>query len=200
MNKIDFYIVALPKADDIEKLNKLRNYFYVNNFRYANKPNKSDAHITLAQGICEEFQIDSLRSIFESSIKNWKPFKVSYTRITSDKRGPVPGKCEYENAWVALLFDDQRLRKLSEQIDSVLDEQKMSVTSEYVSKIVTDLYSGENLNREVIANHINLCNYCRPEKAKEAVALIENKAPKEITIDRIAYRMADASLAWIIDI
>lgn len=200
MDKLDFHIVALPKAGDLKKLNELRDYFYLNDFRYTNKPNKSDAHLTLAQGTCEGQQVEELKAQSELALKNWEPFKINYTKITSDRRGPVTGKCEHDNCWVALLFDDEILKSLSKEIDSVLRGQNYSTTTEYSSKIISELYNGRELQREVIANHINLCNHCRPEKAEEAVKLIEESVPKEITLDRVAFRRTDATLSWIIDL
>jgi hypothetical protein len=200
VDKLGFHIVALPRQDILNKLNDLRDYFYLNNFRFTNKPNKSDAHITLVQGTCEKSQIEELKVHFEHTLDNWKPFQVSYTKVTSDRRGPVADKCEYDNCWVALLFDDEDLKRLGREADSVLREQNVSTTAEYTSKILSGLYIGRELQRDVIANHINLCNHCRPEKASEVVELIEKVVPKDIAIDRIAFRRTDATLSWVIDL
>lgn len=200
MNKVDFHIVALPKSEDLRKLNDLRNYFYSNSFRFSNEPTKSDTHITLAQGSCNKTQIPDLKERIMRELTTCKPFNISYTRVTKDERMPVAGKCNFSSYWIALLFDDKNLKRLGKEIDTILKEKGMSTTAEYISKILSDLHKGQKLQKEVIANHINLCNYCRPEKADEAVELIVKSVTKEITIDRIAFRRTDASLSWIIDI
>jgi hypothetical protein len=41
---------------------------------------------------------------------------------------------------------------------------------------------------DCIANHINLCNRCRPEKVAEAKVYIAERIPPQITFDRLIVR------------
>ncbi|MFA5776684.1 MAG: hypothetical protein WC988_03985 [Patescibacteria group bacterium] len=40
----------------------IRDYFYLNSSRYKNKPNASDAHLSLAEGRCKAEKVDRLRA------------------------------------------------------------------------------------------------------------------------------------------
>ena len=46
---MSYTIVALPKDEYLIKLNTIKNYFYLNNFRYTIKTCQENAHITLLQ-------------------------------------------------------------------------------------------------------------------------------------------------------
>ncbi len=199
MENIKFTIVSLPSEPTFSTLNLLKSYFYLNDFRFKNKPNNSVVHLTLCEGSCLENQIKEIEGLVFTEIKNSQPITSNYKRVTADIRGPVKDKCDFENAWISILFDDENLLNLSNRIDDILKKLNVSSTSEYIKKILENV---ENTNKNnVIANHINICNYARPEKALEAKEKIESSIKKEIVFDKIAFRYDNTGeLAWILDL
>ncbi|MFA5776683.1 MAG: hypothetical protein WC988_03980 [Patescibacteria group bacterium] len=57
---------------------------------------------------------------------------------------------------------------MSQSIDGFLKDTGKSTTAEYISRIRDGIHKGNASKDGVIANHINLCNYCRPEKSNDA--------------------------------
>ena len=46
---MSYTVVALPEDSYLKQLNAIKNFFYLNNFRYTIKPCQENAHITLLQ-------------------------------------------------------------------------------------------------------------------------------------------------------
>lgn len=199
MNQIKFAIIAIPEITILTKLNNLKKYFYTNSFRYENKSNITDVHVTLASGICDETDIENIKKGISKTIKKYKPIKTKYLNVTNERRGPVQGKCEFDNVWVAFLFDDPLLKKLAIDIDSYLVSKDISITEEYINSIKS-FYNNKIDKEFIIANHMNLCNYCRPEKSEEAKRLIEKIMLSEIIFDHVALRLKSGSHAWEISL
>ncbi len=193
-------IVALPEKNTLGALNELKNYFGTLGFTYKNKASTSDVHLSLAEVLCDLGDVEVMRTELAKAVADVAPISSKYTEIMNEKRGPIPGKCEYENCWVAVLFEDAGLQDLSAVVDACLVSLGKSTTGEYISRIQDGIYHGNNTTETVIANHMNLCNYCRPEKSEEAREMIIRSIPPEITFDRIALRLPDGSHAWEIDL
>lgn len=127
-------------------------------------------------------------------ISDIQPFEVSYTEITNFSRKPN-NKCPYEYRWVALLFNDYNLKNFAIKSNALLKSLNLYATDMYFTHI-KDVDPG--VTKEEIANHMHMCNYCRPDKAEEAVKIVREKVPQNFTVDKVAYRNADGSLGWVL--
>jgi hypothetical protein len=200
MAKIKFTIVALPEKSQLETLNTLRNNFYTNDFRYKNKTNTSDAHLSLAEGICNEEDISKVKEVVSTVIREFKPISTKYLKVTNDLRGPIEGKCEYDNAWISILFESDELQTLSKAIDLALKQLGISTTEEYIKNIHEGIFANKVKPSTVIANHINICNYCRPKMANEAQQLVKQKIPQTFIFNRIGFRYKSGQHAWELEL
>ena len=54
--------------------------------------------------------------------------------------------------------------------------------------------------RGVVADHLNICNYCLPKRADEAHSLIINTVPKKFWIEKIAFRCTNGVHAWELEL
>lgn len=199
MEPIKFTIIALPSEPTFSVLNSLKSFLYLNNFRFKNKPNNSVVHLTLCEGKCSEAEIDQLNKLISIELKGVNQIVCKYERVTADTRGPVKDKCEFDNSWVSILFNNDLLKKLSLDIDNILIKSNVSTTSEYIERILENVENTDKSN--VIANHMNICNYAKPDKAVEAKEMIVSKIPQEIIFDRVAFRYdTTGELAWIISL
>jgi hypothetical protein len=51
-----------------------------------------------------------------------------------------------------------------------------------------------------LANHMNICNYAKSEKAQEIVRLSTQRMPKMMSIDKVALRNFNGRNEWIIQL
>jgi len=93
-----------------------------------------------------------------------------------------------------LVFDDSRLQTLSKALDEWLVQEKLSDTSNYIGEVTSVI--APNKTRGVVADHLNICNYCLPERADEACSLILNTIPKKFMVEKVAFRCANGVHAW----
>lgn len=193
-----FTIVALPEESELSALNEIRNYLYTNNFRYVSKPNTSDVHISLTQAKLSSGMINRLKADIQKELIQTKSFQITVTQITSELRPPSE-KCPKGHGWVALLFDDDQLWDLHIHLRQVLQESRCDDTQDYINSIMSLV---PKLNpRDCIANHLNLANYCRPERTEAAAKYVQDYAPTIIPIDRIALRRKiDGLTVWTINL
>jgi hypothetical protein len=197
----EFTIVALPEEKTLQRLNDVRKKFYSEGFRYIDKPSESDAHITLASGVSNYDVFEKIKTDLTTLLKEYKSFSISWANIVNETT-PPNSKCKFAYNWVALIFDDQSLRDFSNEINFYLQNQNISQTDRYVKNIENINFSRKSTIETYgdIANHMNLCNYCKPEKATEAENIINEKIPKTFLIDRIALRLKDGRHAWEINL
>jgi hypothetical protein len=191
-----YHIVALPDDNNLKKLNLIRHYLYTNGFRYDNNAPKNDVHITLCQINTENSKL--VLEDFKQSIerKGFKKFNVKYDHITNKLKEP---NIMYPlgNSWIALFFKDDNLKDLAKELDTVLKILTISATEDYIAPFRTDI---DQDIYDLTANHLNLCNYALPERSLEASNYIENEAPKNFEIDKIALRDEKGKILWTIKI
>lgn len=185
MNVEDTYIITLlPEDNALKQLNDVKNYFYANNFKFKHKVSTSNSHITVSEckapGSWKKFKED-----FPKTISSLNAIQAKVQKITDEIK--ITENHPDGEGWVALLFDDNNIKKLFNKLENYLDDQKISLNNEYIDAIKTE--RGKKLEAfDCIANHLNLCNHCRPEKAKEAKDYVEKNISKEITFDKIVVR------------
>ena len=186
-----YHLVALPRQEDLEIINNLRNYIYQNNFRFKNKPLNSDTHITLTQVDTEDIQL--LKRKLEENIFKIKSFSIQrkdWILTKEDKNANY--KCNQPYTWIALKFPQRK--EILNIIDSITRELGINMNEEYL----TNLRSIEkNLkDEEGIADHINLSNYTRREKADECWNYFNTNLPERITFDCLALRNEEGELLF----
>lgn len=194
-----YHIIALPNEENLTRLNNIRHYLYTNGFRYSVDPPKNDVHITLAQinsSDDEAFIQNNLRDLINNELKDIKKFEIESDHITNNKKTP-DAKYPNGNVWIALYFKDNILKKMAQNIDGILKGLNISTTEDYIAPFRTN--SSEDIY-DLTANHMNLCNYARPERAQKAKEYILQTAPKNFFIDKIALRDAKGKILWKINL
>lgn len=192
-SKETFTFVALPEEKVRNSLNDLRLHFNRNGFKKKNKSTASDAHITLARGVASLDIAERSRVEIVRILKDFKPFEVTWKKLTNEKRPPTE-KHPYNYHWIALIFDDEKLRALGRVLDEWLAQENLSDTVNYVGE-VRDVVASDK-TRGVVADHLNICNYCLPKRADEAYELILNTIPKRFLIKKVAFRHDAGTHAW----
>lgn len=183
--KEEIYVITLlPEDNTLEQLNSVKNFFYANDFKFKRKISTSNSHVTISELIKPQswdlFEIE-LRAVLSRFAK----IKANVVSVTDEIK--ITEKYPGGEGWVSLLFDDEHIKKIYLSVEEFLDNNGLSRNKDYVDSIVK--LSGKNLGIfDCIANHLNLCNHCRPEKAKEAKDYIENNVPKEIVFDKVVVR------------
>ena len=157
------------------------------------KSTASDAHITLARGVFSPDMVGRARAEVARISKDFEPFEVVWEKLTNEERPPTK-EHPYAHCWIALIFNDSKLYKLSNALDKWLVQEKLSDTFNYVEEVKGAVTSSRV--RSVVADHMNICNYCLLERADEVCSLILNKIPKRFLIEKVAFRRMDGTHAW----
>ncbi len=185
--------MALPEKEVGKSLNDLRLYFNRGGFKKKKKLNASDAHITLARGFFSPDIVGRALTEVARILKDFEPFEVVWEKLTNEERPPTKER-PYNYCWVALAFNNSKLYKLSNALDEWLVQENLSDTFNYVEEVKNAVIPSSV--RSVVADHLNICNYCLPERADEACSLILNKIPKKFLIKKVAFRHMDGTHAW----
>ena len=205
---MSYTIVALPENNILEELQSIRDYFYQNNFRYYNKPVSDLAHISLSviNDNLSDWFISELTKIFEweksFNLSNFVVHTQEHKRIFDipEKREKYPNWCW----WFTLLFpNNEHLVNTSKKIMDIANKYWIDETFEYAHKMAW--YEKKDINNinihDFIANHMNICNYIRLEKMKEAKTIFESEFKYDlILIDKIWIRKLDKSWDIIYEI
>lgn len=188
MEQSSTYVInLLPSEADDALLTDLKHYFYSNDFKYVRKGIPSRPHLTIAKF---------------SQPNDWASFVAELTQLL-EQRGRITAKIDRianeitktqpypeGEGWVALVFNDSDIQSLYYAIDELLGRHGINGNSSYINAIRA--IKGDHLTTfDCIANHINLCNHCKPGKVTEATQYIEGKVPESITFDRIIIRRAN---------
>ena len=103
-----YHLVVIPKKEDLEILNNLRNYISQNNFRFKNKPISSDTHMTIAEVDIEDYSINTLKDILTSSITAL-PFSITEDEWILTKEEKEPNyKQDNPYTWIAIKIPKRR--------------------------------------------------------------------------------------------
>ncbi len=177
-----YHIVAIPKKEDLEIINNLRNYIYQNDFRFKNKPLGSDTHMTIAEADIDDTHIDILKKKLLDNIEAL-PFSLGEDEwvLTREDKGPNY-KQENPYTWIALKFPKREA--LFREVESVIEDMEINRNQEYIS----NARKIENKEDEYIANHVNLSNYTRREKADECWEYFNQNLPKKMEFNVLALR------------
>jgi len=196
-----YHIVALPQDKQKTQLNQLKNRLYTWWYRYSNKPNSSDVHVSLIQVSFEdEWMINILKNQILNLSKIYKRFSLPYTEITdkiNNKTENAELSKNYQNWrwWVSMLFEnkDNQLWIITQECIKICDKLWINDINSYIENIKTVKPKSKWTDNvlDYTANHMNICNYALPQKTKEAKTIVEEQAPKEIIFDTLALRNRD---------
>ena len=204
-----FYtIVALPKDPYLIKLNTIKNYFYLNNFRYTIKTCQENAHITLLQldwDIPDTLEEDIKHLLKKEKINLIWDFSIVLQEHTWIYKFP-----EWANKYpkwcgrFTLFFpNNQQFIKIAQKIRKLTIKLGIDISLKYAQNIANAQdYPTENLNIfNYLANHMNICNYIRLDKMKEAESFFkENFQDTKILFDKIALVDNKQNILWSIDL
>ena len=179
---MSYTIVALPENNVLKELQSIRDFLYTNNFRYHNKPVSDLAHISLsviADKIPDWFIPDLTENFkWEKSftLSNFVVHTQEHKRISDipEKKEKYPNWCW----WFTILFpNNKQLIGISKKIITIADKYWIDETFQYARTIAWyEKKDTSNINiHDFIANHMNICNYIRLEKMKEAKAIFESE-------------------------
>lgn len=203
---MSYTIVALPKDPYLIKLNTIKNYFYLNNFRYAIKTCQENAHITLLQldwDIPDTLEEDIKHLLKKEKINLIWDFSIVLQEHTWIHKFPewtdkYPKWC---GRFTLFFPNNQQFIKIAQKIRKLTIKLGIDISLKYAQNIANAQgYSTENLNIfNYLANHMNICNYIRLEKMKEAESFFkENFQDTKIPFDKIALVDNKQNILWSI--
>ena len=203
---MSYTIVALPKDEYLIKLNTIKNYFYLNNFRYTIKTCQENAHITLLQldwDIPDTLEEDIKHLLKKEKINLIWDFSIVLQEHTWIYKFP-----EWANKYpkwcgrFTLFFpNNQQFIKIAQKIRKLTIKLGIDISLKYAQNIANAQdYPTENLNIfNYLANHMNICNYIRLDKMKEAKSFFkENFQDTKIPFDKIALVDNKQNILWSI--
>lgn len=205
---MSYTIVALPKDQYLIKLNTIKNYFYLNNFRYTIKTCQENAHITLLQldwDIPDTLEEDIKHLLKKEKINLIWDFSIVLQEHTWIYKFPewvdkYPKWC----GRFALFFpNNQQFIKITQKIRKLTIKSGIDISLKYAQNIANAQgCPTKNLNIfNYLANHMNICNYIRLEKMKEAESFFkENFQDTKILFDKIALVDNQHHILWSIDL
>ncbi len=195
-----FHIVLIPNKEHRKLLNNLQNDFYIWWFRYTNKPRYSDIHITLTQlNIDNNTQniIEKLKQKTQQLLKKHKASSLKYHTITKEVKSwennsKLKIKCPNWRWRVSLLFNnkDNLLWELTTSSIKITEKLNINNIQSYIDKIKTFKPKDERTDNilDYTANHLNICNYCLPDRTEEIHKVTKETIPEKIIFDTIALR------------
>ena len=203
---MSYTIVALPKDPYLIKLNTIKNYFYLNNFRYTIKTCQENAHITLLQldwDIPDTLEEDIKHLLKKEKINLIWDFSIVLQEHTWIHKFPewadkYPKWC---GRFTLVFPNNQQFIKIAQKIRKLTIKLGIDISLKYAQNIANAQgYSTENLNIfNYLANHMNICNYIRLEKMKEAESFFkENFQDTKIPFDKIALVDNKQNILWSI--
>ena len=205
---MSYTIVALPKDEYLIKLNTIKNYFYLNNFRYTIKTCQENAHITLLQ---LDWDIpNTLEEDIKHLLKKEKINLIWDFSIVLQEHSWIykfPEWADKYPKWCgrfALFFpNNQQFIKIAQKIRKLTIKLGIDISLKYAQNIANAQgCPTENLNIfKYLANHMNICNYIRLEKMKEAESFFkENFQDTKIPFDKIALVDNQQHILWSISL
>lgn len=203
---MSYTIVALPKDPYLIKLNTIKNYFYLNNFRYTIKTCQENAHITLLQldwDIPDTLEEDIKHLLKKEKINLIWDFSIVLQEHTWIHKFPewadkYPKWC---GRFTLFFPNNQQFIKIAQKIRKLTIKLGIDISLKYAQNIANAQdYPTENLNIfNYLANHMNICNYIRLDKMKEAKSFFkENFQDTKIPFDKIALVDNKQNILWSI--
>ena len=203
---MSYTIVALPKDPYLIKLNTIKNYFYLNNFRYTIKTCQENAHITLLQldwDIPDTLEEDIKHLLKKEKINLIWDFSIVLQEHTWIHKFPewadkYPKWC---GRFTLFFPNNQQFIKIAQKIRKLTIKLGIDISLKYAQNIANAQgYPTENLNIfNYLANHMNICNYIRLDKMKEAESFFKEKFQyTKIPFDKIALVDNKQNILWSI--
>ena len=203
---MSYTIVALPKDPYLIKLNTIKNYFYLNNFRYTIKTCQENAHITLLQldwDIPDTLEEDIKHLLKKEKINLIWDFSIVLQEHTWIHKFPewadkYPKWC---GRFTLFFPNNQQFIKIAQKIRKLTIKLGIDISLKYAQNIANAQgYSTENLNIfNYLANHMNICNYIRLDRMKEAESFFKEKFQyRKILFDKIALVDNKQNILWSI--
>lgn len=194
---MNYSLVAIPTEKDLEFLNNLRNFIYQNDFRFKNKKLDSDTHLTLTDVKMDESKIEELKEAIQANIYKLKPFTIKKKEWVLTKEDTEPNyKFDNSYTWIALKFPQRK--DIYQELDRITKELGINNNEEYINNVKKIVGDGEK--NDYIANHINLSNYTRRDRASSCYNYFNNNLPEEISFNKIALRDIKGNFIFILDI
>lgn len=179
-----FVINLIPCSEHDELLTNLKEYFYSQDFKYTSKGLPSRPHLTIAKFTAPKDMTALIQDL--SEVLATQSTIVAKVDSIADEIKSTPKYPDGEG-WVALLFNDEHIKTLYYNLNELLDKHGCNTNSGYIEAIKQ--IKGEHLQTfDCIANHINICNRCKPEKVTIAKAYIQSLIPTHICFDRLIIR------------
>ena len=203
---MSYTIVALPKDQYLIKLNTIKNYFYLNNFRYTIKTCQENTHITLLQldwDIPDTLEEDIKHLLKKEKINLIWDFSIVLQEHTWIYKFPewadkYPKWC---GRFTLFFPNNQQFIKIAQKIRKLTIKLGIDISLKYAQNIANAQdYPTETLNIfNYLANHMNICNYIRLDKMKEAESFFkENFQDTKIPFDKIALVDNKQNILWSI--
>ena len=203
---MSYTVIALPEDSYLKQLNAIKNFFYLNNFRYTIKPCQENAHITLLQ---LDWDIpDTLEKDIKHLLKKKKTNLIWNFSILLQEHTWIYKFPEWANKYpewcgrFTLFFpNNQQFIKIAQQIRNITIKLGIDISLKYAQNIANAQgYSTENLNIfNYLANHMNICNYIRLDRMKEAESFFKEKFQyTKILFDKIALVDNKQNILWSI--
>ncbi len=194
---MNYTLVVIPTERDLKFLNNLRNYIYQNDFRFKNKPLDSDTHITIANIEMDEDKIAELKETLQANIHKLKPFTIKKEEYILTKEDKEPNyKFDNPYTWIALKFPQRK--DIYQELDRITKELGINNNEEYINNVRRIERDIEE--KDYIANHINLSNYTRRDRANDCWNYFNDNLPKEILFNKIGLRDEKGKIIFIIKI
>lgn len=181
-----FVVNLIPEGSDDKMLDNLKAYFYTHDFKFTNKGTHSRPHLTIGK-FYPGNKWEELKKEIERIVVSYERLTVPIARVSHE----ITQTAAHPNGegWVALVFDSQQIKDLYYQFDDLFTRYEVNGNADYIEAIQN--IKGKHLSTfDCIANHINICNRCRPERVAEARDYILDAVPSQLTFGRIIVRNA----------
>lgn len=184
------------KPFNIEELQSIKDEVYSNGCRFSIKPKGAVPHITIGQFDTEN--ADKIKKIVqELSMSNSFTIDSSEWLLTK-KFHKANQRFDKDYYWIALLFENnEKLMDLYRKADELMSKYSINDNRSYINNVkevkkITDGTEPSLIDdKDCIANHLNISNYTRPEKADECWSFVSSSLPKSLRFGVLSVAFAE---------
>ncbi len=173
----------LIKPFNIEQIQKIKDEVYSNGSRFTIKPHGATPHITIGQFRTNE--IEDLEIVLNELAKEHRFVIKRNEWVLTKKFQSANHLMNKDYYWLALLFENNKyLMSLYQKCDELMKKYGINDNESYLENVrkvkeITDhVQINEIKDSDCIANHLNISNYTRPEKAEECWEYIDLNLPQ----------------------
>lgn len=187
-------LVAFPESSTREELDAIRNALYQGGFRYTNHSLAMTSHVTLAQ-LKAASDPQALKSHFSLAVCPQTKISLQDFSLLAQEHTWIHKFPEWKEkypqgaTWIAFHFQSPEMQQLAKNLMIIAQKLHLDESFVYAQGIaqVQGIPDEEIQLFDYLANHLNLCNYARPEKSAEALNFISSQFKrKKLIFDRIA--------------